>query len=251
MFTLADREDTRHPPIRLRGPSTRSRKRPTIGVGCQHSPQRTGQPRHLPVKLGVRKRPLPARLVPEDDRLAVVAAAAKQVLGEVQPRADEPLRAGHAVVVGHDRVPRPSGDDAAERPYRRPELLGPVDRPSIQRAEIGQPGPPQLLDGPHEGGQVRRRDPLRRRFPERRGHGLAFVGGQLSVVRCQLSVASRLLVCRWAAVKQGFQPGVFLSHPATQGIQYHVTGPARMQTTSGSFFRVASAADRGQLTTDH
>ena len=53
--------------------------------------QRRGDARDLVEQLAIGQPPLRAALVPEDDRLAIVAIA-KEILGEVEPRADEPLR---------------------------------------------------------------------------------------------------------------------------------------------------------------
>jgi hypothetical protein len=138
--------------------------------------ERGREPLHLAAQLGVAQRALPAALVPEDDRFAVVALP-QQVLGEVEPGAAEPAGAerrigrGHPVAALEHRVPRRRtrpliGQDAAEAPDRGPELLRMRHRPRVERSVAG--GERRVL--PDEAGEVGARDALGRGRPERAIH---------------------------------------------------------------------------------
>src|SRR5207253_8014723 len=78
--------------------------------------------RHVAVEIGVGDAAAKPRLVPEYESVAAIAAA-QQVLGEVEPRFGKPVRPGHLVAVDQHRRALARGDDAAEVPGIRPELL--------------------------------------------------------------------------------------------------------------------------------
>src|SRR5688572_23392142 len=75
---------------------------------------------------------------------------AQQILGKIEPRAEEPpgaglrVRRGHAVKSANYFVPRVTfprvGNYFDEPPDRRPELLGVHHRPSIERSVVAWPG---------------------------------------------------------------------------------------------------------------
>src|SRR5205814_8570678 len=128
---------------------------------------------HIARQLGIRQSALPPVLVPEHQRRTIVSKP-EQVFGEIQARADEPARTElgvrrcHAIASHEDVLPgsatRPFvGDDTAEPPDRRPEVLRPLDGPSIQRREVPTPGR-RVSEEPRD---VRAGDPLRGRSPER------------------------------------------------------------------------------------
>src|SRR5687767_8883101 len=75
---------------------------------------------------------------------------AQQILGKIEPRAEEPpgaglrVRRGHAVKSANCFVPRVTfprvGNYFEEPPDRRPELLGVHHRPPIERSVVAWPG---------------------------------------------------------------------------------------------------------------
>ncbi len=98
-------------------------------------------------QLAIGQRPLPAALVPEDQRRPVVGVP-EQVLREVEPRPGEPagaragsggaMRSRPTTTSSHGRPPGPLlADHAAERPHLGPERLGALDRPAIERGKVG------------------------------------------------------------------------------------------------------------------
>ena len=95
-------------------------------------PERGREARDLPVQLAIAELAPDAVLAQRHDRRTVVAKT-QQVLGEVEPRADEPARPRHAVAVDQHLLGRPARHHAGELPERRPKLFRPIDRPGAQR----------------------------------------------------------------------------------------------------------------------
>ena len=92
--------------------------------------------RDLLAELAERELERLARLRVRDDRDRVqVVVAAEHVLGEVQPRAREPLRARHLPRAEHALVRRVRAD-LEEVPERRPEALEVGDRPAPERVVV-------------------------------------------------------------------------------------------------------------------
>ena len=87
--------------------------------------------RHVAGEVGVAHAALEAALVPEHERVALVAAP-EQVLGEIQARVRKPLGAWHLVAVHQHRAALFRSDHAAPVPDLRPELLGMVHRPLVE-----------------------------------------------------------------------------------------------------------------------
>ena len=110
-----------------------------------HAAQRRRDARDLAVQLGDRSAALRAALVPEDDRFAIVAIP-KEILGEIEARADEPVRSElgirrrDAVASNEYTLTRDLricvGDDTAEPPDLGPEQFQVADRPLVQRREV-------------------------------------------------------------------------------------------------------------------
>src|SRR3954471_1052027 len=115
-------------------------------------------------------RPLPefTQLGRVPERYLVVRPAAEHVLRVVQPRAGEPLGAGHLALGEHSRV-RLRRLDLEEVPDRRPELLELVDRPAPQRLVIGgvDVAPALVAQPARIAGERRPLAPLVRRLPQR------------------------------------------------------------------------------------
>ena len=80
--------------------------------------QRLRGARDVARQVGIADAALEAGLVPEHERVAAVAAA-QQVLGEVEARLGEPVRARHLVAVDQHGRALARGDHAAEVPARR------------------------------------------------------------------------------------------------------------------------------------
>ena len=99
-------------------------------------PQAVGDARRFAPQLAPRELPPLAALVTEDDRGSIVVAA-QEIFGVVQPRIDEPARAGHAVAVLDDLRGARLRADLAEVPQRAPEILRELDRPAMQRGVVG------------------------------------------------------------------------------------------------------------------
>ncbi len=106
-----------------------------------------------------------AQLRRVDDRRLGVVAVAEDVLGVVEPRAGEPLGAGH-LALGEDRRRLAVGLDVEEVPDRPPERVEVVDRPAPQLLVAREPQAALGLEPAHELGQPRPLDHLRGRLPE-------------------------------------------------------------------------------------
>src|SRR5258708_2314593 len=99
--------------------------------------QRLRGARDVARQIRIADAPLEAGLVPQDERVAPVAAT-QQVLREIEARFREPVRAGHLVAIGEHGRALAGGDDAAEVPAVGPELFRVVDRPLIElRVAVG------------------------------------------------------------------------------------------------------------------
>ena len=97
--------------------------------------------RDLLAQVAERELARPARLRVRDDRdRARVLVAAEHVLGVVQPRAREPLRARHLPRPEHALVRRVRADLEVV-PDRRPEALEVRDRPAPQGVVVGEVEP--------------------------------------------------------------------------------------------------------------
>src|SRR5207253_3819947 len=93
--------------------------------------QRLRGARDIAREIRIAYAPLVAGLVPEDERLAAVAAP-QEVLREIEPRLGEPVRARHLVAVHEDRGALARRLYAAEIPDVGPELFGVLHRPAIE-----------------------------------------------------------------------------------------------------------------------
>ena len=131
--------------------------------------QRLREPRDGVVNIGEGQRAAHLVLAAEDHR-GLVVAAAQQVLGVVEPRLGEPLRAGHAVTVDQRVFAARLGDDAAEVPEGRPEIAGRADRPVVERRIVGEAHAVASFDEVGEGGQIGLRPAFGRGGPQRNGH---------------------------------------------------------------------------------
>ena len=135
-------------------------------------PERGREARDLPVQLAIAELAPDAVLAQRHDRRTVVAKT-QQVLGEVEPRADEPARPRHAVAVDQHLLGRPARHHAGELPERRPELFRPIDRPGAQRWPLDELGTMPGGDLAREAREICPLDPLRCRPPERLRHARA------------------------------------------------------------------------------
>jgi hypothetical protein len=99
-----------------------------------------------------------------------VVAAAQQVLGEVETRLGEPFRAGHAPGAGAEGGAGAVPQDVGKAPDRRPERLGPLHRPGVQRGVVSHANAVVGLDGLGEGGELGGRDAVGRGRPQRLRH---------------------------------------------------------------------------------
>ncbi len=111
-----------------------------------------------------------------DHRDRSVVAPAEDVLRVGQPRAGEPVGAGHLTAPQHPLV-RALRLDLEEVPDRGPEGLDVVDRPLPEIVVAVEVHPPLRGQPPGVGGQRGPLDGLGRRFPEQasarvRGHGV-------------------------------------------------------------------------------
>ena len=102
-------------------------------------------------------------LAPEDQGIGIVAPA-QQILGVVEPRLGEEMRAGHLAGILDADLARPIADDAGEIPQRAPESFRLGDGPAVEAGHI------RLPDLPAEAGQIGRGDALGRRAPQWFGH---------------------------------------------------------------------------------
>ncbi len=136
--------------------------------------KRSRDPGNLLVKRCPRDDALSSALVPRDDRVAAVTVP-QEILGEVEPCAEEParskvvIRRGHAIEPAHDLLPRLAlvvlfSDNAREPPHIRPELFRVQNRPVVQVAVIREPR------GAHERSHVRLLHSFRRWNPDRIRH---------------------------------------------------------------------------------
>ncbi len=144
---------------------------PVAGIDAGRG-QRRGKARHQREELAVGHLPLDLVLAAEHQRLApgLRCAPGQQVLGEVEPRVREPLRARHPVAV-HQRARSALADDPGVVPHRAPERLLVVDRPPPQRRVIGHRTAGRRGHPRGERGQVGGGDPFRGRLPEQGGLG--------------------------------------------------------------------------------
>ena len=106
-----------------------------------------------------------ARLRPGHDRDAVaILLEADQVLGVVETRAGEPLRAGHRRIGEHAVVRRRA--DPVELPQVAPEALEIVNRPAIQAFVLAELAAALVPQPVHETADLRRIPPVRGRRPQ-------------------------------------------------------------------------------------
>ena len=113
-----------------------------------------------PVDLGLR-----SQLGERDERGMLIAAMAQDVLGEIQARAFEPLRAGHPAGVQHPAVRR-RGLHSVELPDRLPERLELADRPLPERFVVAEHESLLALEPAHVAHHFARPFALGCRLPE-------------------------------------------------------------------------------------
>ena len=125
-----------------------------------------GRPRDLVAQLAPGQRVDLAQLRRVPDRDPVRRLVGEQVLGVVEPRAREPLGAGH-LAIAEDALVRCRRTDAEELPDRGPEVLELVHRPAPQGPVVAVELESALgLEPAHVAGHVRALDGLRRGLPE-------------------------------------------------------------------------------------
>ena len=86
--------------------------------------------KRLPAELA----PVAALVAEHDGGLGI--RTAQQVLGEVERRAREPARAGHAVAVFQRGTVAALAGNAREFPERFPEVAGTLDGPAVERVVV-------------------------------------------------------------------------------------------------------------------
>ena len=124
----------------------------------------------LPLELGPGHLGRAARLRAGDDRRAIRHTVQESVLGVVEARALEPLRAGHPVLVEHPRVG--SGRlDAEELPHRRPEVLEPLHRPAVQGLVVVEAQALRVREPAHVARELGRLRACAARRPQDRAFG--------------------------------------------------------------------------------
>ena len=185
-------------------------RRPEAGGG-QEGDQRLGDVRQVggdavarpdaqAPQAGARQRDLVAQLAEGQlDRLAGLRArdhghpvgvlvGPQRVLGVVQPRAGEPLGAGHLARAEHALVGRVRAH-AEEVPDRAPEALEVVDRPSPQRVVVGEVAPALVAQPVQVAPDLGRLAHVRGRGPEHvadHGRHVRMRGSLLTGIRTRL-----------------------------------------------------------------
>ena len=166
-----DRAETRHREkrhdglrdVRHVGSDAVARPHAELAQGC-------GDRGDLPLELGPGHLGRAARFRAGDDRRPIRHAVQEGVLGVVEPRALEPLRARHPVLVEHPPVGRRRANPE-EVPQRRPEVLEALDRPAMERLVVVEAQALRVREPAHVARELARLRLRARRRPEHGAFG--------------------------------------------------------------------------------
>ena len=144
---LRQRRERQHPRLR----DIRHEGRDAISGAQTKRLQCLRRARHVARQLRIAQAPPRAALVPKDEGVAAIATA-QQILGEIEPRLGEPVRARHLVAVDQHGRAFARRDDAAVIPDVGPEFLRVLHRPLV---ELGITGGVELPFADHLARELR------------------------------------------------------------------------------------------------